>query len=235
MKLLIIKLLKLYKIPICSFFLVLPLVMTTWAQESTSLSTLSTSEKYLIKDIPSALKDVVIYDQRDIADVLGSLTQSESESFIYDHTENRGKQTVYVFREWINTIHTDNLIYIWVDNDTRLIEEIFGVIRKNIDLPTTPALSEQEATVRVLAYLKRGGERVWDVPTVEKGWHESQLLYRGKELWWGIGIELESSPHEGETHEWFWVSPKGAVQPWVEGKTVQLDVEVCDGSGTPAP
>lgn len=193
---------------------------------------------FVINAIPPSLQGRLINDHRDLDDVLGKVTCTGVESFVYQQTEHAGNYDIYVYGQRIHGHITRYQIDVWVDVESKLVTRFAGVVRKANGLSTKPAakpaVSREVAIGLVLDYLAGDGKRVWEVPMVldDTGNHTGELIYKDDELWWGIGIELQSSPQELEgveiNHEWFYVSPEKAVSPLVERASSHLEVEVCD-------
>jgi hypothetical protein len=177
-----------------------------------------------VDDIRDQLLDVVVNDERDLEDIAPSLTISGTEQLRFHSVSDHGQRSIYTFIEWIDDIMTEHEVRFEVDDETRRIVEVGGRMQADIDVPRTPALPEQQALALTIDCVRNGGPRNWYVPIKFDGTHESRKLLKNGEIWWGIGLELEGPPSDGEggtfldvTHDWYWVRPDGTVEPWQSG------------------
>ncbi len=189
-----------------------------------------------IREVPIQLKDVTVNDSCDIADYFTNQRHENpaAADIRFSHNTLNGNRNVYVFKQWINHIETDNKIEVVV-NETLKIERMRGRVRhvNHKKLLVKHRLNEKESIQAVLRYLRKGGKRTMADLIIKNGDHETMLIYRGEELWRGVGIAIDHPKAESEpswAHEWFLVDQKGNVVPWAEEGIAHGTVQVCDGS-----
>lgn len=212
---------------LCSLFLVLLFSDGIIADPKSSFTT----ERPLPK-----LEGKMINDQRDIADAFDELRANHDSAPDFRFLHKRGN--VYTFVQWINGIQSTNRIYVHVDGTDQTVTRVKGnVVSRPMPEPKHK-FNGQNAINMTLKHIRKGGERPFGEshPVVRDGNHQAFLIYRGDEVWHGVGIEIDH-PRMNEAPEvfgveWYWIDPEGTVTPWLEGGEVHTSIEVCDGSST---
>jgi hypothetical protein len=176
-----------------------------------------------VDDIRNQLIGVIVNDERDLKDIARSLTITGREQLRFQGVYDDGQISIYTFIEWIEDIMTEHQVRFEVDNKTRRVFEVGGQMQVDVGVPRTPAFSAARALWLTRACVRNNSEmRYRDPPIKFDGTHESRKLLKDGEIWWGIGLELEWSPSDGEggtfhdvTHEWYWVRRDGTVERWM--------------------
>lgn len=169
---------------------------------------------------------ILVQDARDLDYVLETAIEGQVD-LRFEDLQELGVWDLYVVRQWLGDVRTEKVLEVRVNPETREVASIDGAIIRSVGKVIPATLTEAQAIGRVVDYLERGGERVWDAPVNLDGRHESLRLLKGNAIWWGIGIALGSPAPLNQTHEWFWVKTDGDVAPWVEGHTDFASPEAC--------
>jgi hypothetical protein len=148
---------------------------------------------------------VTVTKPSDLEAQVKGVTVTGSERLLFVRADNDGATTRYAFRQWIDDVQTEKVVYFEVDNSTHEIVNIIGTLMRDPGFSRVPKMARQEAVRLTLEHLLQENVEVpVDAPT------RARKVWRKNSLQWAIGVELEGGTR------WYHVSPEGEVKSSIE-------------------